>query len=125
MSFNYIGIHPKKGRCVFAGKDYKKGDLIEIAPMLVITGEEMEIIQNTMLYDYYFEWYDDSSALALALGHGSLYNHSSNANVDYEADYELDILTFRAYKPIKKDEELTINYHQDPDSKEPVWFDVH
>jgi hypothetical protein len=49
---------------------------------------------------------------------GSQYNSVTNNNV---ANLSID---FCALRDIKKDEEITINYHGDPEDDSSLWFDV-
>lgn len=123
-------IHPalfvdkvkKKGRGVFTRHDIPKNTLIEIASVIVLPKKERNWLDQSVLYDYYFLWGDDDSRSALCLGYGSLYNHSYQPNLIYEANYELDIIEFTSLRDIKAFEELTINYHCEPDEQKPVWF---
>lgn len=57
--------------------------------------------------------YEDIESIfssATVLGYGMIYNHSENNNIEYLIDYEDLCFRFQANKPIKKDEELFINY---------------
>lgn len=56
------------------------------------------------------------------MGYISLYNHSYDANCDYEMDYDNLLMTIKTVKPVKKGSELCINYNASPDDKTPVWF---
>ena len=47
---------------------------------------------------------------ALALGHGSLYNHSDESNAFVEMEDSTNLLYFYALKKIKAGEEITIDY---------------
>ncbi len=102
------------GRGVFATGNIKKGEIIEICPLLIFSGEEYVHLGNTLLQHYVYD-YDGIGAM-LALGYGSMYNHVHNPNARYElAEYpgrpgqsaELYII---AQRPILKDEEICINY---------------
>ncbi|OWY22254.1 SET domain-containing protein [Sphingobacteriales bacterium UPWRP_1] len=119
----YVNISPGKGRGVFAAHPLKAGEIIEICPVLVLPPNNRPQIDNTKLYDYYFLWGEDQSEIAIALGYGSLYNHSYQPNAEYEADYDSNTLTFICYKDIDADEEITVNYNCDTDDDTPVWFD--
>src|SRR5687767_889523 len=75
---------PGKGRGVVAERQFGAGDTIERPPVLVISADEAPIIRDTRLAHYYFEWGDDCKQAAIALGYGSLYNHSYTPNARYE-----------------------------------------
>src|SRR4051794_2666299 len=68
-----------KGRGVFASSPIRKGELIERVPVLVLTIDEYyDGICTTTLAHYCFNWREGT--VALALGYGSLYNHSYRPN---------------------------------------------
>ncbi|MCU0328030.1 MAG: SET domain-containing protein [Chitinophagales bacterium] len=119
----YIKETKDKGRGVFTDEPIKKGTLIEICPMIVLPAEDRVHIDETKIFNYYFLWGDDHSLSAIALGYGSLYNHSRKANANYESYYDENELHIIAYRNIKADEEITINYNNDPESQEPMWFE--
>src|SRR5436190_11362016 len=123
-SFIAIATSPKRGRGVFTTRNVKKGTVIEISPVLVLTEKERKILEKTILYHYVFEWGNDKKKAALALGYVSLYNHSYNANCEYEMDYGKKLMTIKTVRDIKKGEELFINYNAVPDDKTKVWFDT-
>ena len=111
-----------KGRGVFARRPIGKGEMIERVPMLVLTADEFaEGLAQTPLKDYCFSWGVDQ--VALALGYGSLYNHSYKPNARYE-DVGRTVKAFIAIRAIAQGEEITINYNGKPRSKAKVWFDV-
>ena len=47
------------GRGVFTTTDIKKDDTIEVCPVIVMQPGEVELLDKTTLYDYYFLWGDD------------------------------------------------------------------
>jgi hypothetical protein len=120
----YIKETTKRGRGIFTRDALKKNTVIEVAPVLVLPEKERKWIDKSVLYDYYFLWGEDSRQTAICLGYGSLYNHSYNPNVLYEADYANKTITFITLRYIRAGEELLINYHHDPEEKKPVWFEV-
>lgn len=73
-----------------------------------------------LLFGYYF-WMDDF--VALALGYGSMYNHSKDANCKYEINRKNQTITFIAIKDIKKDSEILFNYKGESTEKAPLWFE--
>lgn len=115
---------PGKGRGVFAQQNFKKGEVIETCPVIVLPAEDIDSLELTELYNYYFAWGPDSKDAAIALGYGSLYNHSYNPNARYYKDFENGLLKYVCIRDIQKGEEITINYNCDPEDKTPVWFDL-
>jgi uncharacterized protein len=112
----------EKGRCITATDYIAKGEAIEAAPVIIFNASESIDDEGLILSNYSFEW--DSGYGAIALGYGSLYNHSYNPNADYARNMESKEIYFFAIKDINPEEEVTVNYNGDPDDKTPVWFDV-
>ena len=108
---------------MFTTKNIPAGTVIEVSPVLVLTRTERKTIEKTKLADYIFEWGDSRKKGAVALGYVSMYNHEYESNCEYDMDYDTCIMTVRTVKPVKKGEELCINYNADPNDKTPVWFD--
>lgn len=98
--------------------------VIEIAPVIVMTGEERKLLDQTLLHDYIFEWGKEKNECCMALGYVPLYNHSYEANCTYEMDFTKKTITIKTTRKIKRGEELFINYNGDWDNKTPVWFDA-
>ncbi|MCR4261041.1 MAG: SET domain-containing protein [Candidatus Colwellbacteria bacterium] len=113
-----------KGRGVFAESSIKKGQIIETCPVIVLPKKDTKLIEKTGLYDYYFGWGKGLKESAIALGYGSLYNHSFDPNALYIKDFKKELLIFKARRNIKKGEEILVNYNGDPLSQNPMWFKV-
>lgn len=113
------------GRGVFASQAYKPGDTIEVCPIIRLTEADRRAIDSTSLYSYYYSWGEDSSEAAIALGYGSLYNHSYNPNAQYTKDLNQESLVISAIQDIHLDDEILINYNGDPTNTAALWFDVH
>jgi uncharacterized protein len=111
-----------KGRGVFARRAIPEGEVIETCPVLVVpTVEVRSGTAWTRLGEYCFEW--GRGTVALALGFGSLYNHSYEPNARYE-DIGGRTKLFVALRDIAAGEEITVNYNGEPKDRSPVWFDV-
>ena len=111
----------KYGRGIFATENFKKGDLIESAPIIVISKNEWEEMRESILKNYVFRWGEDK---ALVLGYGALYNHSFSPNARYLSNKNNLTIDFSAYKDIKAGEEILINYNGDPKDQSSLWFKV-
>ena len=115
---------PKKGRGVFALRNFKKGEIIENCPVLIFNSKERKHLEKTQLNHYIYPWKSTRGA-ALVLGFGSIYNHSFSPNADWKQNFKNTSMVFTAIKPIKKGEEITVNYNSEPDDKTPIdWFEV-
>ena len=99
-----------KGRGVFARRPIGAGEVIETCPVLVLPAGSAEDVPAG-IGGYVFEW--GRGKLALALGYGSLYNHSYRPNARYD-DAAPAQMVFRAIRNIEPDEEITINYNGEP-----------
>lgn len=108
------------GRGVFALRDIKSGEIIEVAPILVLEFTDFIDTRWNLLFEYYF-WMDEY--VALALGFASLYNHSTDANCQYKLNTEDKTIIFTAIKDIKKDEEILFNYKGATNPKTALWFE--
>ena len=113
----------KNYRGVFASENIKKGETVEICPVIVVPKKHEKMIDKTHLLNYYYLWGPQNQP-AIALGYGSLYNHSFSPNIEYEEKVKKKVLVFKALRNIKKGEELKSNYNGDHDSKDEVWFKV-
>lgn len=102
-----------KGRGVVALSDFQPGDVIEECPVLVISGEDSCHIDQTSLYNYYWEWKGES--IALALGYGSLYNHADLPNARVMKNFKDSSMKVVCVRPIKSGDEITVHYGS-------VWF---
>jgi uncharacterized protein len=121
----YIGETGNKGRGVFTGKKLRAEDVIDIAPVIVMTAEERKLLDQTLLHDYIFEWQPEGADMCcMALGWVPLYNHSYESNCEYFMDYDDNTISIKTVRNIKAGEELTINYNGDWNDKTKVWFET-
>lgn len=121
-----IGLHiaeiPGRGRGVLAARAFAAGERIECAPVVVLPSVDSALLQGRLLDSYWFWW--DAEHRALGLGCASLYNHACPANARFERDAAARTLTFTAVRNIAAGQEITINYHGEPDDASSVWFDL-
>jgi SET domain-containing protein len=117
-----VGSSKGKGRGVFARRQIAEGELIEQAPVLVIPSRQWRYAEQTVLYDYCFSWGADHEHAALALGFGSLYNHSYQPNAAYIKRLSEQLIDFIALRTIAQGEEITINYNGPSEGRAPMWF---
>ena len=111
-----------KGRGVFARRLIRKGEVFETVPVIVLPEEESgDDSAGAVLRSYCFQW--GRGKMALALGYGSLYNHSYRPNARYD-DVGPQTKEFSALRDIPPGEEITVNYNGKPRGREAVWFEV-
>lgn len=97
------------GRGIFAARKIKKSETIEVCPVILLKNEGPKL-RKSELYHYYFLW-DNQSDAAIALGFGSMYNHSYRPNATYKKHIKDKAVEFIALENIDKNEEITINYN--------------
>lgn len=110
------------GRGVFTAAEVTEGSLLEICPVIVMPKAHLKYLDQTGMYDYYFLWGAREEACAVALGYGSLYNHSYTPNAIYLPDFQGQVLHFIALRNIEAGEEITVNYNGNPGDEGEVWF---
>ena len=96
---------PNGGRGVFAEKDFKKGEVIEVCPLLT---DYRKNFSNSIIKDYTFKSKFKPDQEVITFGMCSMYNHSENFNVSH--NQEPENMIFTAARDIKKGEELYVNY---------------
>lgn len=124
LSVLYIDQTSSKGRGVFTAAEIPTNTTIEIAPVLVLDEADRLLVEQTMLYNYIFEWGEGGRQAAVALGYVSIYNHAINYNCTYEMDFDALTISIKTIRDIQPEEELLINYNPIGEEEAPVWFDV-
>ncbi len=117
----YVRAVEQKGRGVFAQRALRKGEVFERSPVIVLPASQWDSIERTVLFNYCYEWDGD---YALALGLGSLFNHSYQPNAIYTRQLTDLVMEYTALRDIAADEEITVNYNGDPADQDPLWFAV-
>lgn len=97
------------GRGVFADKDIPEGDIIEESPVLSIP-EKSGLFINYAFKIPKMEKTEHDKKDVVALGYGSIYNHSSEPNAEATFDSDNLIMRFTAKAPIHRDNEIFISY---------------
>lgn len=113
------------GRGVFASKNIKKGEIIEICPVILIPKNDLSILNGSLLMEYFFYLGKAKDQIAVVLGFGSIYNHSYTPNAKYKINLKSKSVTFSAIENIKKNNEITFNYKGEKSkNNNPLWFEV-
>jgi hypothetical protein len=100
----------KGGRGVFARKCFKKGDIVEIAPAVVVRTNN-QLLMHTELEHYIFE---GDGGVLIGLGYTSLYNHKMVPNAEFDILDDMIIITAR--ENIDKGDEIFVNYGWDSET---------
>jgi SET domain-containing protein len=125
LPFLTIASSLNRGRGVYTSEDIIKGTTIEISPVIVLTAADRSNVEKTLLHDYIFEWGEDHTSAAVALGYLSIYNHIAEPNCKYQMDFEEQTISIITLRDIQAGEELFINYmNAEGASDKPVWFET-
>jgi SET domain-containing protein len=97
-----------KGRGAFCPKKIPKGVIFNVTPLLVLSAKEAKQMSESSLEPYWYEF--GSRGRAIALGLGSIMNHSDEPNCSYHFSKLRRTLSFYALRDIPAHEELTHDY---------------
>ena len=113
-----------KGRVVYTRATLEKNTLLEVPPVIVMSGKDRLLLDQTLLHDYIFEWGENRQQCCMALGYIPLYNHSYQSNCEYEMNFRKQIILVRTVREVRAGEELSINYNGSWDNDKKVWFEA-
>jgi SET domain-containing protein len=130
----FVAPSPKHGLGVFATSDIPAGQVVHVAPVILLGAADLELIDETPLRGLVYGWTGDEPGMcAFALGLGSLFNHAAEPNCVYHrvdagdvsihtgATHLFDALTYTTVREVEEGEELTIDYSGGDPSV--LWFD--
>lgn len=108
----------ERGRGVFARQDIAKGEMIEVAPVIIVAEEDVPDSGGAP-DGYLLDWEPEEKGQehCMPLGYIMLYNHSKDENLYLENDHEAMTITSYALRDIKAGEELMWDYSCE------IWFD--
>ncbi|SNX84162.1 uncharacterized protein MEPE_02870 [Melanopsichium pennsylvanicum] len=116
-SYNLVIRDPGtgSGRGIYTSFPIPAETLIEISPVLLFPPNEYTLHgSKTQLDGYTFVWKKTSNGqaiMALALGLGSLFNHSKDkVNVKWMLDHEQQCIKYTTTRRVQEGEELCISY---------------
>jgi len=114
----WMQIDDEKGRGVFALRDFKKGEVLETAPVIIVPATSVPD-DGEAPDGYLLDWDPETEGEehCMPLGYIMMYNHSSTPNIALENDMEELYMTVTATRDIKKGEELCWDYACE------LWFD--
>jgi SET domain-containing protein len=110
---------PIHGLGVFATEEIKIGEMIEECHLITLPFKPVE--QIFFLCDYKFNYPAEGNVeeYVIALGNGSIYNHSENNNACWRNHPEYKAFQFVAIRDIKVGEEICIYY-----GDENYWINI-
>lgn len=103
----YVKKSGIQGYGVFADKDLYPGDVIEECYCLYLN-ERTERLSNYYFNPRFKNQSEDWTCLAL--GYGSIYNHSDVPNAEFDFDHANYLEIFTATRFIRRDDEIFISY---------------
>jgi uncharacterized protein len=123
-SYLFVSNTQNMGRGVFTRKNIAADTVVELSPVIVMSGDDRQLLDKTPLYNYIFEWGETKYRCCMALGLVPIYNHSYQSNCEYFMDFEEDTIMVKTVRAIQKGEELTINYNGDWNDPAKLWFET-
>lgn len=124
LSCLHIEQSDNMGRGVFTREAIDRDTIIEVSPVIVMTAAERNLLDQTTLHDYIFEWGRDKNECCMAMGYVPVYNHSYRSNCEYEMNFEEKTIQIKTVRNISPGEELFINYNGNWNDAKPLWFDA-
>jgi SET domain-containing protein len=104
----YVSRIKGKGWGAFCSKKIPKGTIFNVSTLLVLSVQEAKLMSGSSLEPYWYEF--GKRGRAIALGLGSILNHSDQANCSYHFSEKKRTLSFYALKDIPPHKELTHDY---------------
>lgn len=101
------------GRGVFAGRPFHRGEVIETCPVIPVAKPDVAKLVETILDKYLFLWDEEQGTCCIALGFGSLYNHSSKPNATAVRLLNRNEIEFVALRDIEEGEQILTDYEWD------------
>jgi SET domain-containing protein len=118
----YVAETEHRGRGMFCAEDIQKGTLIEICPLIKIPKNQLQTIDQTILYNYYFLLDEEEYPACIALGYGSMYNHAETPNAEVLMDANAKIMYVECIQTINAGDEILISYSNTRKETNNLWF---
>ena len=104
-----VKTSPIHGLGVFAKRDIKIGEIIEICYAIFFRTDLGS--NNDILLKYRFSYPSENSPrFAIPLGYGCVYNHSDSNNAIWKIDTDRGLFIFYSINDIKEGEEICTKY---------------
>jgi hypothetical protein len=92
---------------VFTTRAVRAGQVLEVAPVLVVPDAQRPALERTRLREHVWEWDD---GVAVGLGLISLVNHGVPGNARWESDVEAGELWLSAVDDLPAGAEVLVDY---------------
>ncbi len=117
-----VAASPIAGRGVFTSIDLPAGELVNVAPVILLSDDDHDRLTGTALDGYVYDWHE--GGVAFALGLGSVFNHDDDPNCAYELADESHpawpAIVYATRRHVAAGEELTIDYSG---GEVELWFE--
>ena len=120
----YIGNSSLNNRGVFCAQSLSACEVVEICPLIILPATEVMQIDQTILFEYYFDWPDGKGSIGIALGYGSLYNHSEDPNAKVIMDLDSNEIIIETIQSIQSGDEILIDYLDGQRDRTKLWFEA-
>ena len=100
----------KLGRGVYSTRAIRRGEVVEVSPVVPLSVRDWRAVRQTRLAAYVFAWGRDGRRNAVPLGLGGVFNHSADPNLTFWLNHSRQCITFTARRDIPAREQLTIDY---------------
>jgi SET domain-containing protein len=103
----------KFGRGLYATKRIRKGTVVEVSPVIILSDKDRKLASKTILATYLFDWgsiASDNRMASVVLGLGSLFNHNDIPNLIYKYNLKQKTVSYIASKDIGAGDQLFIDY---------------
>lgn len=116
-----IGPSPLAGRGLFTTRAVARGEVLDVAPVLLVPAHQRPHLDRTDLSGHYWDWDGDA---AVAMGLISFTNHGRPANARWERDDTALTMTLVADQDLPAGVEVLADYLGDADDDgDELWFD--
>ena len=103
-----------EGRGLFATRHLRPGTVVEVAPVLLVPPEQVDVVDETVLRWYVFDW--DGESHAVVLGKASMCNHDEEPNAELVLDDDGEqgpVAELTVTRSVRRGEELLLDYGPD------------
>jgi hypothetical protein len=115
-----VGPSPLAGRGLFTTRPVRAGEVLDVAPVLIVPAAQRRHLDRTALGGHYWDWDGDA---AVAMGLISFTNHASPGNARWERDDDALTMTLVAVRDLPAGAEVLADYLADGDPSDELWFD--
>lgn len=115
-----VGPSPLAGRGLFTTRPVARGEVLDVAPVLIVPARQRRHLDRTDLGGHYWDWDGDA---AVAMGLISFTNHGRPANARWERDDDALTMTLVADQDLPAGVEVLADYLADADDEDQLWFE--